>query len=52
VADTNIIGGQAMVGALREGQNNAILNDARLNIDTAPSPQLAVTPVPAVTPVY
>jgi hypothetical protein len=52
VADTALLAGQAMVGAMREGKNNQCLGEARLNIDTTPAPQLAVTPVPAVTPVY
>ena len=52
VANTSIIGGQAIVGALREGQNNQVLNAAGLGINTTPAPQLAVTPVPAVIPVY
>jgi len=52
IANTNIIGGQAIVSAMREGQNNQVLNAARLNIDISPSATLAVTPVPAVTPVY
>jgi hypothetical protein len=52
IANTSIIGGQAIVGAMREGQNNQVLNAARLNVDTTPSATLAVTPVPAVTPVY
>jgi hypothetical protein len=52
VADTTILAGQAMVGAMREGKNNQCLGEARLNVDTTPVPRLAVTPVPAVTPVY
>lgn len=52
VANTSILGGQAMVGSLREGKNNQCLGEARLNLDTTPNPRLAVTPVPAVTPVY
>jgi hypothetical protein len=52
VANTSIIGGQAIVGALREGQNNQVLNAAGLGVNTTPAARLAVTPVPAVTPVY
>jgi hypothetical protein len=52
VANTSILGGQAIVGAMREGKNNQCLGEARLNVDTTPSAALAVTPVPAVTPVY
>jgi len=52
IANTSIIGGQAIIGAMREGKNNQCLGEARLNVDTIPSATLAVTPVPAVTPVY
>jgi hypothetical protein len=52
VADTTLLAGQAMVGALREGKNNQCLGESSLNVDTTPLPRLAVTPVPAVTPVY
>ena len=52
VADTTLLAGQAMVGAMREGKNNQCLGEARLNVDTTPASRLAVTPVPAVTPVY
>jgi len=52
IANTSIIGGQAIIGAMREGKNNQCLGEARLNVDTTPAPRLAVTPVPVVTPVY
>jgi hypothetical protein len=52
VANTSIIGGQGIVGAMREGKNNQCLGEARLNVNTTPSAALAVTPVPAVIPVY
>ena len=52
VADTTTLTGQAIVGALREGKNNQCLGEARLNVNTTPDPRRAVTPVPAVTPVY
>jgi hypothetical protein len=52
IANTSIIGGQAIVGALREGKNNQCLGEARINVDTTPLPRLTVIPVPAVTPVY
>jgi len=52
VANTSLLGGQAVVGAMREGKNNQCMGEARLNVDTTPNPRLAVTPVPAVTPVY
>lgn len=52
VADTTTLGGQAIVGAMREGRNNQRLNSAQIGQDTTPSNQPAVTPVPAVNPVY
>jgi hypothetical protein len=52
LANTTTLTGQAIVGAMREGKNNQCLGEARLNVDTTASPRLAVTPVPAVTPVY
>ena len=52
VADTTIIGGQAIVGSMRQGQNQVRLSDAQLGQDIAPSSNPAVEPVPAVTPVY
>ena len=52
LANTTTLTGQAIVGAMREGKNNQCLGEARLNVNTNPSATLAVTPVPAVTPVY
>jgi hypothetical protein len=52
LANTITLAGQAIVGAMREGKNNQCLGEARLNVDTTPSATLAVTPVPAVIPVY
>jgi hypothetical protein len=52
IANTSIIGGQAIIGVMREGKNNQCLGEARLNVDTTPSLRPLVTPVPAVTPVY
>lgn len=52
VADTAIIGGQAIVGCLREGQNQTRLSQARIGQNYTPSTEPEVTPVPAVTPVY
>jgi len=52
VANTSIIGGQAIVGCLREGQNQQRLGDANLGLTYTPSTAPAVTPVPVVTPVY
>ena len=52
VADTAMLAGQGLVGAMREGKNNQCLGEARLNVNTAPNPQQEVSCVPAVTPVY
>jgi len=52
LADTTSEAGQAIIGTLREGQNNLLLNSAGLNLNIAPSASLSVTPVPAVIPVY
>ena len=52
VADTNTLAGQAIVGAMREGENNQGLGESRLNVNTTPNPQPAVFCVPAVIPVY
>ena len=52
VADTTMLAGQGIVGAMREGKNNQCLGEARLNVDTAPNPQQEVSCVPAVIPVY
>jgi hypothetical protein len=52
IADTSVLGGQAIVGTMREAQNQQRLNAAGLGQNYTPSSALAVTPVPAVTPVY
>jgi len=52
VADTSVLGGQAIVGVMREGRNNARLNQAQLAQNLAPSSDPAVAPVPVVVPVY
>ena len=51
VADTTVLGGQAIVGAMREGRNNARLGTARMyNTNQVPStPEVA--PIPVVVPV-
>jgi hypothetical protein len=51
LADTTTLGGQAIVGTMREGQNTAVLNPARLyNANQIPSnPEIA--PIPVVVPV-
>jgi len=52
IADTSIPGGQAIVGAMREAQNQQCLSAAGLGTNYIPSSTPAVTPVPAVTPIY
>jgi hypothetical protein len=51
VADLSVIGGQAIVGAMREARNNQRLDAAQLSQNATPSTGFAVTPVPAVVPV-
>lgn len=51
LADTNILGGQAMVGAMREGRNQARLDaNGIYNTNQVPS-NAEVEPIPAVLPV-
>lgn len=51
VADTSTLGGQAIVGCLREGQNLARLGFGRLSTNgTAIPTDPTVDPIPAVTP--
>lgn len=52
VADTNTLTGQAIVACLREASNAQQLGRAGLGLDITPSTTPAVTPVPAVIPVY
>ena len=51
VADTTTLGGQAIVGAMREGRNNARLSTSGLyNVNQIPSnPEIA--PIPVIVPV-
>ena len=51
LADTTTLGGQAIVGVMREGQNTEVLNRSRLyNTNQIPSnPDIA--PIPVVVPV-
>lgn len=51
VVDQTTLTGQAVVGALREAENQAQLSSANLAVDIMPSAQLEVTPPNAVTPV-
>jgi len=51
IADTTTLGGQAIVGAMREGCNNARLGTAGLyNVNQVPS-EPTIAPIPAITPV-
>lgn len=51
VADTSTLGGQAIVGCLREGQNLARLSAGRIGTQgTAVPTDPTVDPIPAVTP--
>ena len=51
VADLNTLGGQAIVGCLREGQNLAILNNTGIGVDTAiPSTPSSPNPVANLIP--
>ena len=51
LADTTVLGGQAIVGAMREGRNNVRLSTARMyNTNQVPSTP-DVAPIPAITPV-
>jgi hypothetical protein len=51
VVDQTTLTGQAVVGALREGQNQAQLAAAGLQVDTTPDATPEITPACAVTPV-
>lgn len=51
IADTSTLGGQAIVGCLREGQNIARLKAARIATNSTDVPSTpTVDPIPAVTP--
>jgi hypothetical protein len=51
IADTTTLGGQAIVGAMREGRNNARLGAASLyNTNQIPS-NSEVAPIPVIDPV-
>ena len=51
-ANISNVGGQAIVAVMRDGQNNQRLNAGRLGLNITAPDNLAVTPVPVVTPVY
>lgn len=51
VADTTTLGGQAMIGVMREGRNTARLSAAGLyNVNQIPS-DATIAPIPVITPV-
>lgn len=51
VSDLTTLGGQAIVGCLREGQNNVILNNAGIGLDTGiPSDSSSPIPVANLIP--
>lgn len=52
VADTSNVGGQALIGTMREARNNQRLFATQLGVDTRPASNPAVTPSPVVVPVY
>lgn len=52
VADLSIMGGQAIVGVMREGSNNQRLDAALIGVNVTAPPDPEVTPVPVVNPVY
>lgn len=51
IANVSTQGGQAIIGTLRESRNNQRLSASQLKLDTTPSVDPAITPVPIVTPV-
>lgn len=52
VADTSVIGGQAIIGVMREGANNQRLDAGLIGINVAAPAEPEVTPVPVIIPVY
>lgn len=52
IADIATLGGQAVIGVMREGQNNQRLAAGALQVNVCPSADPSIPPVPAVTPVY
>jgi hypothetical protein len=52
IADTTTLGGQAIVGVMREGRNNARLSTAGLyNTNQIPS-DAEIAPIPVIDPSY
>ena len=52
VADTTTLGGQAIVGTMREGRNAARFSQSQLNQNIQPSDLPSVTPISVIPPVY
>jgi len=52
IADTTTLGGQAIVGTMREGRNAARFSQSQLNQNLQPSSTSAVTPISVIPPVY
>lgn len=52
VADLSIMGGQAIVGVMREGANNQRLDAGLIGVNVTAPPEPEVTPVPVINPVY
>lgn len=51
LANTSVLGGQAIVGAMREGRNNARLSTARMYNTTQVPSTPEVAPIPVINPV-
>ena len=51
VVDENTLTGQAVIGSLRESENQQRLADANLNVNVTPPADPEITPPCAVTPV-
>lgn len=51
VSDESTLTGQAIIGSLRESQNQSQLNKANLSVNTSPNTVPVVTPAAAVIPV-
>jgi hypothetical protein len=52
VADISTLGGQAIIGTMRESVNGQRLSDGLIGQNVMPSSLPPLVPVPAVTPVY
>lgn len=52
VADTSVIGGQAIIGVMREGVNTQRLDAGLIGLNVAAPAEPAVTPVPVINPIF